>query len=85
VPRGQSWDPARFAKNARFVSDLGMPVVKRLAPQPGERVIDGVRRALKPGARFIAECGGKGNVAGWLETFIPGHLDALLAGVSAGN
>ncbi|MBI3781832.1 MAG: class I SAM-dependent methyltransferase [Deltaproteobacteria bacterium] len=36
----QSWDPERYARNARFVSDLGMPVVELLAPQPGERVLD---------------------------------------------
>ena len=36
-----------------------------------DAVIDGVWRALKPGGRFVAECGGAGNVA---------HvLDALLA------
>jgi hypothetical protein len=28
-----------------------------------EKVIDGVRRALKPGGRFVAEFGGHGNVA----------------------
>jgi SAM-dependent methyltransferase len=28
-----------------------------------ERVIDGVRRALRPGGRFVAEFGGHGNVA----------------------
>lgn len=36
----QTWDPDRYARNARFVSDLGMPVVELLAPQPGERVLD---------------------------------------------
>ncbi len=28
-----------------------------------DAVIDGVWRALKPGGRFVAECGGAGNVA----------------------
>jgi trans-aconitate methyltransferase len=37
---GQSWDPERYAKNARFVSDLGMPVVELLAPKSGERILD---------------------------------------------
>jgi len=37
---GQVWDPDAYARNARFVSDLGMPVVELLAPQPGERVLD---------------------------------------------
>ena len=133
----QSWDPERYARNARFVSDLGMPVVELLAPQPGERILDlgcgdgaltqklvdmgcvvvgvdgsadqvaaaralgldarvmdgerltfdgagfdavfsnaalhwmkraddvigGVWRALRPGGRFVAECGGHGCVA----------------------
>jgi trans-aconitate methyltransferase len=36
----QSWDPDRYARNARFVSDLGMPVVELLAPEPGERILD---------------------------------------------
>ena len=36
----QSWDPERYARNARFVSDLGQPVVELLAPQAGERVLD---------------------------------------------
>jgi len=132
----QQWSPEQYAKNARFVSDLGMPVVTLLAPRAGERildvgcgdgpltkrlvelgcevvgvdaspamieaakalgldahvmdgqalrfdsefdavfsnaalhwmkqadvVIDGVWRALKPGGRFVAECGGDGNNA----------------------
>jgi trans-aconitate methyltransferase len=36
----QVWDPDRYARNARFVADLGMPVVELLAPRPGERVLD---------------------------------------------
>ena len=41
VPRaGQAWDAARYAANARFVADLGLPVVELLAPQPGERILD---------------------------------------------
>ncbi|MGZ6511243.1 MAG: class I SAM-dependent methyltransferase [Actinomycetota bacterium] len=36
----QTWDPAVYAKNARFVSDLGQPVVELLAPRPGERILD---------------------------------------------
>ncbi len=133
---GQSWDPDLYARNARFVSDLGMPVVALLDPRPGERILDlgcgdgvlteklaafgcevvgvdasqaqveaarargldarvldgealpfeaefdavfsnaalhwmknpgavveGVRRALRAGGRFVAECGGRGNVS----------------------
>ncbi len=132
----QTWSPERYEKNARFVSDLGGPVVELLAPKAGERildlgcgdgvltkkladmgcamigvdgsaaqvegarklgldarvmdgehlafgpefdavfsnaalhwmrradlVIDGVWQALRPGGRFVAECGGRGCVA----------------------
>jgi trans-aconitate methyltransferase len=135
--QSQQWDSSRYAENARFVSDLGEPVIDLLKPQPGERILDlgcgdgvltekiaarcaevigvdasahmiaaakrkgidarvvdahqlefsaefdavfsnaalhwmkrdpdaviqGVRRALKPGGRFAAEMGGHGNVA----------------------
>ncbi len=36
----QHWNPAQYGKNARFVSDLGLPVVELLGPRPGERVLD---------------------------------------------
>jgi trans-aconitate methyltransferase len=36
----QFWDPATYALNARFVSDLGSPVVELLAPRRGERILD---------------------------------------------
>jgi trans-aconitate methyltransferase len=36
----QTWDPATYARNARFVSDLGSPVLELLAPRPGERILD---------------------------------------------
>ena len=36
----QSWHPERYARHARFVSDLGAPVLALLAPQPGERILD---------------------------------------------
>jgi trans-aconitate methyltransferase len=36
----QTWDADRYARNARFVSDLGAPVVELLAPKPGERILD---------------------------------------------
>jgi trans-aconitate methyltransferase len=135
MANSQTWDPDRYARNARFVADLGMPVVALLNPQPGERILDlgcgdgalteklvalgchvvgidgsaeqieaarargleayvmdgqqltftnefdavfsnavlhwmkrvddviaGVWRALKPGGRFVAECGGAGNI-----------------------
>jgi trans-aconitate methyltransferase len=36
----QTWDPHLYAENARFVSDLGAPVLELLAPQAGERILD---------------------------------------------
>jgi trans-aconitate methyltransferase len=39
-PDRQTWDSASYAKNARFVSDLGMPVLDLLAPEVGERILD---------------------------------------------
>lgn len=133
---GQRWDPDRYATNARFVADLGAPVLALLDPRPGERILDlgcgdgdltarlaaagcevvgvdssaamvaaarargldarrmggealsfehafdavfsnaalhwmrrphavveGVRRALRPGGRYVGEFGGHGNVA----------------------
>jgi SAM-dependent methyltransferase len=136
VTENQTWNPDQYADTARFVSDLGMPVVELLAPKAGERILDlgcgdgpltkkladlgckvvgvdaspqmieasqklgldaqvmdghaltfnsefdavftnaalhwmkqpdrviaGVWRALKPGGRFVGECGGRGNVA----------------------
>jgi SAM-dependent methyltransferase len=150
----QTWDPHRYAKNARFVADLGAPLIELLAPQPGERILDlgcgdgalteklvacgcivvgvdgsaeqvaaarnrglnarvmngealefdhefdavfsnaalhwmkradavieGVRRALEPGGRFVAEMGGAGCVAK-----VRGALSVSLArrGIDAG-
>jgi trans-aconitate methyltransferase len=37
---GQDWQAERYARNARFVADLGQPVVELLAPEPGERILD---------------------------------------------
>jgi trans-aconitate methyltransferase len=132
----QTWSPEQYAQQARFVSDLGMPVVDLLVPRAGERILDlgcgdglltrklvelgcqvvgvdgssamiaaaqalgldarvmdgqslpfegefdavfsnaalhwmpqadtviaGVWRSLKPGGRFVGECGGAGNTA----------------------
>ena len=36
----QTWDPERYARSARFVAELGLPVVELLAPLRGERVLD---------------------------------------------
>lgn len=37
---GQVWDPRAYARNGRFVSELGAPVLDWLAPKAGERVLD---------------------------------------------
>jgi trans-aconitate methyltransferase len=36
----QEWSSSRYAINARFVSDLGQPVLELLNPQPRERILD---------------------------------------------
>ena len=36
----QSWSPERYARHARFVSDLGQPVLDLLSPVHGERILD---------------------------------------------
>lgn len=36
----QTWNAAGYEKNARFVSDLGAPVLQLLDPTPGERILD---------------------------------------------
>ena len=147
APPGQSWDPERYERNARFVSHLGAAVVELLEPRRGERILDlgcgdgmltqdliaagahvvaidasaeqvegarargidarvgdgqaldfdhefdavftnaalhwmtdpdaviaGVKRALKPGGRFVGEFGGEGNCAR-----IQGALEGALA------
>ena len=35
-----TWNPASYSKNARFVSDLGEPVLQLLAPRSGELILD---------------------------------------------
>lgn len=36
----QHWNAERYARNARFVSDLGAPLLDLLAPRPGETILD---------------------------------------------
>jgi trans-aconitate methyltransferase len=36
----QTWDPAQYARTARFVADFGLPVIELLDPRPGERILD---------------------------------------------
>ena len=35
-----SWDPQSYAQNARFVSDLGEPLLQLLEPLPEELILD---------------------------------------------
>jgi trans-aconitate methyltransferase len=35
-----SWSPDSYSKNARFVSDLGEPLLRLLEPQPRQRILD---------------------------------------------
>jgi len=139
----QTWDPTRYERAARFVSELGEPLIALLAPRPGEHILDlgcgdgaltlklvatgaevvgvdaspamvraaqergvdarvmrgeelefdaefdaifsnaalhwmepgpaaaGIRRALKPGGRIVAELGGAGNNAILVEELYP--------------
>ncbi len=36
----QSWNPERYARNARFVAELGAPLLDLLAARLGERILD---------------------------------------------
>jgi SAM-dependent methyltransferase len=36
----QTWSSEGYAKNARFVTDLGTPFLELLAPRPGEHILD---------------------------------------------
>jgi trans-aconitate methyltransferase len=40
MAHSQTWDPERYARNARFVTDLGAPAVELLMPRAGERILD---------------------------------------------
>ena len=40
VTPNQTWNAKQYSENARFVSDLGLPVVDLLAPLRGEDILD---------------------------------------------
>ncbi|MDE0112280.1 MAG: methyltransferase domain-containing protein [Albidovulum sp.] len=40
VRRKQEWDTSRYERNARFVSQLGSPLIEILAPKAEERILD---------------------------------------------
>jgi len=69
MPPTQTWDPDDYARNARFVSDLGAPVVELLDPQPGERILDLgcgdgalTRTLVDAGARVIGIDGSEAQI-----------------------
>ena len=40
MKRSTSWNPENYAKNARFVSDLGEPLLQLLDAEPGDLILD---------------------------------------------
>ena len=40
MSRTTSWNPAIYARDARFVADLGQPLLELLAPKNGEIIMD---------------------------------------------
>ncbi|HEX7229587.1 MAG TPA: class I SAM-dependent methyltransferase [Candidatus Binatia bacterium] len=40
MSRSTTWNPETYARDARFVSDLGAPLLEVLDPQPGELILD---------------------------------------------
>jgi trans-aconitate methyltransferase len=40
MAQSTSWDPQRYAHGARFVSELGEPLLELLAPRPKELILD---------------------------------------------
>ncbi|HEX6176016.1 MAG TPA: methyltransferase domain-containing protein [Candidatus Binatia bacterium] len=40
MSRTTSWNPATYARDARFVADLGQPLLELLAPKNGEIIMD---------------------------------------------
>ncbi|WP_093250307.1 class I SAM-dependent methyltransferase [Rubrimonas cliftonensis] len=64
------WDAARYARDARFVSDLGAPLLASLAPAPGEHILDLgcgdgalTRRIAEAGATVVGVDASPGMVA----------------------
>lgn len=56
----QRWSPEGYAVNARFVAELGAPLLELLAPRPSERILDVgcgdgflTKRIAESGARVV--------------------------------
>ncbi|HZR79833.1 MAG TPA: methyltransferase domain-containing protein [Candidatus Binatia bacterium] len=79
----QRWDPEGYDRNARFVSDLGVPVVALLAPRAGERVLDvgcgdGVltARLVELGCKVVGVDGSPEQVAAARERGIDARVES---------
>ena len=77
----QEWSSLRYAENARFVSDLGEPLLGLLNPQPGERILDlgcgdGVltKKIVSAGATVIGVDGSADMVATARRNEIDAHV-----------
>ena len=67
-------DGQRLAFEAEFDAVFSNAALHWMLDQ--DAVADGVRRALKPGGRFVAECGGHGNIAA-IATALLASLDRI--------
>ncbi len=77
----QTWEPERYARNARFVADLGMPVFALLDPKPGERILDlgcgdGVltRKLVEAGCRVTGIDGSREQVEAAVKLGLNAHV-----------
>jgi trans-aconitate methyltransferase len=77
----QEWNSSRYAENARFVSDLGQPVLDLLDPKPGERILDlgcgdGVltEKLIAAGAQVVAIDSSADMVAAARQRGLDGHV-----------
>lgn len=78
---GQQWNPDVYDRNARFVSELGAPVVALLDPQPDEAILDlgcgdgHLTRALaETGARVVGVDGSPAMVDKARELGLDAHV-----------
>lgn len=77
----QTWDPERYARHARFVADLGMPVLTLLDPRAGERILDLgcgdgalTKKLLETGCEVVGVDGSPEQVAAAMDTGIDARV-----------